>query len=74
MLSTVQWNFHNNPEYRENEYRCICNEHRDDQASLLTCKLYTHLREGLDLYSSDADLVTYFQLVIQERQKKEDRI
>ena len=70
MLSTVQYNFKNNPEFKANEYRCKCGE-LDTQSSLLTCRLYSHLREGLDLSNSDADLVRFFQLVIQERQEEE---
>ena len=68
MLTSVQANFKNNPEYKANGYKCKCGE-EDNQANLLTCPLYEHLRDGLDLINSDIDLVTYFQLVIEERQK-----
>ena len=71
MLSTVQYNFKNHPEYKANAYKCKCGDHVDTQSSLLTCKLYSHLREGLDLLHSDSDLVKYYQLVISERQKEE---
>ena len=72
MLSTVQYNFKNNPTYKANQYRCKCGD-LDTQSSLLTCRLYAHLREGLDLTNSDIDLVRYFQLVIQERQEEQDK-
>ena len=72
MLSTVQYNFKNNPKYKANEYKCKCGD-TDTQSNLLTCKLYRHLREGLDLSNSDTDLVRYFQLVIQERQEEQEQ-
>ena len=67
MLKTVQCNFKNNRKYKENQYLCKCKEHLDSQSSLLECRLYDHLKEGLNIYSSDADLVKVFQLVIQQR-------
>ena len=70
MLTTVQYNFKNNPKFKANDYRCKCGD-LDTQAGLLTCRLYAHLREGLDLSNSDTDLVRFFQLVIQERQEEE---
>ena len=73
MLSTIQWNFQNKPEYKANQYLCRCKEHVDSQSSLLTCKLYSNQRIGLDLYNSDTDLVTYFQRIIQERRQEEER-
>ena len=71
-LSTVQWNFKNNPKYRSNGYLCRCKEHIDTQSSLLNCRLYDHLKDGLDPSNSDIDLVRFFQLVIQERLKEEE--
>ena len=67
MLKAVQCNFKNNRKYKENQYLCKCKEHLDSQSSLLECRLYDHLKEGLNIYSSDADLVKFFQLVIQQR-------
>ena len=72
MLSTVQTNFKNHPQYRANEYKCKCGE-LDTQSNLLPYRLYSHLREGLDLSNSDSDLVRYYQLVIQERMKEQER-
>ena len=69
MLSTVQTNFKNDPLFAANNYRCECGE-EDTQDNLLTCHLYEHLREGLDLVNSDIDLVTYYQLVINERRSE----
>ena len=66
MLSTVQTNFKNDPLFAANNYRCECGD-EDNQNNLLTCPIYEHLREGLDLVNSDIDLVTYYQLVIKER-------
>ena len=68
MLSTIQCNFKGNPEYAANGYLCGCGE-EDRQAHLLTCPLYEHLRQDLDLENSDKDLVSFYQLVIKERQK-----
>ena len=48
MLSTVKYNFKGNPVYAANEYKCECGD-LDTQANLVTCRLYEHLREGLDL-------------------------
>ena len=73
MLSTIQWNFQNQPEFKANQYLCRCTEHVDTQSGLLTCTLYSNLRIGLDLYNSDTDLVTYFQRVMQERRQEEER-
>ena len=73
MLSTFQCNFKGNPEFAANDYMCVCKEHRDDQESVLTCHLYEHLREGLDLLNSDHHLVKYYQLVIEERNKERER-
>ena len=70
MLSTFQCNFKNNPEFVTNNFMCICKEHRDDQESVLNCRLYEHLREGLDLENNDLDLVRYYQLVIEERNRE----
>ena len=72
MLTTVQANFKNNPEFKVNGYKCKCGE-EDNQKNLLNCPLYENLREGLDLINSDIDVVTYFQLVIEERQKEHNR-
>ena len=72
MLSTVQYNFKNHPEYKANAYKCKCGD-LDTQSNLLTCKLYSHLREGLDLSNSDKDLVRYYQLVIQDRQQEKEQ-
>ena len=71
MLSSVQYNVESNPKYKGNSYRCECGE-IDTQENLLTCRLYAHLREDLDLSNSDTDLVRYFQLVIQERQGEQE--
>ena len=68
MLSTIQWNFKNDPLFAADEFLCECGD-LDTQANLLTCRLYEHLRDGLDLAGSDTDLVKYYQLVINERQK-----
>ena len=70
MLTSVQWNFKSDPVFTANEYKCECGD-LDTQANLLTCRLYEHLREGLDLAGSDTDLVKYYQLVISERQKED---
>ena len=72
MMSTVQFNFKNKPEYKANNYKCKCGDHLDTQNNLLACRLYEHLREGLDLANSDTDLVKYFQLVIKERLQEQD--
>ena len=72
MLSTIQSNFKNNPKFKANDYRCKCGD-IDTQSTLLTCKLYSHLREGLDLAHSDTDLVRYYQLVIQHRQQEQEQ-
>ena len=70
MLTSVQWNFKSKPVFAANEYKCECGD-LDTQANLLTCRLYKHLREGLDLVGSDTDLVKYYQLVISERQTED---
>ena len=67
MLSYVKLNFKNKKEYAEKDYLCKCGEHPDSQAALLTCRIYAHLREGLNIFSSDNDLVTYFIQVIKDR-------
>ena len=47
------------PEYRENSYLCECKKHEDNQDEVVSCDLYTHLREGLDL-STQTGIVKYF--------------
>ena len=73
MLSTVKANFKSDPRYA-GDFRCECLEHEDDQASLLTCRLYERHRDGLDLLNSDEDLVTYYKLIIDERRKKAEQL
>ena len=70
MLSSVQMNFKNKPEYKANKYRCVCKE-EDHQAHLTSCMQYKHLQEGLDM-RSDIDLVRFYQLVIREREKEKE--
>ena len=72
MLSTVQFNFKNNNEYKANEYKCKCGD-LDTQTNLLTCRLYSHLREDLDISHSDTDLVRYYQRVIRVRLEEEEQ-
>ena len=71
MLRTVQMNYKNKPEYAANQYKCICGED-DHQVHLTSCPSYAHLREGLDVETSDTDLVRYYQLIIREREQRED--
>ena len=75
MISTIKMNFKNKKEFRDTDggFLCECGEHLDSQSALLSCKLYTHLREGLQIHSSDKDLVKYVQLVIKERHEKENK-
>ena len=68
MLSTVKYNFKASYVNTEDGLKCGCGE-EDRQAHLLTCPLYEHLRQDLDLENSDKDLVSFYQLVIKERQK-----
>ena len=63
----VQANYKGVPEFKRNNYLCECKEHQDDQDKLLSCRLYAHLRNDLDL-SQDIDIVKYFQRVIQDRE------
>ena len=74
MLSTVKLNFKNKKEYAEKDYLCECGEHPDSQAALLTCRIYAHLKEGLNIFGSDNDLVTYYLRVIKDRHDKENNI
>ena len=71
MLRTVQYNFRNNPEYRSNEYKCLCGE-EDRQSHLQYCTVYGHCTDGLDL-AVPADIVTFYQRVISEREQEENR-
>ena len=71
MLPTVQCNFRNKPEYIANQHKCLCGE-EDVQSHLHYCVLYSHCREGLNM-AKPADLVTFFQRVIGEREREEDR-
>ena len=72
MLPTVQYNYKNVPEYRDNNHLCECQE-PDTQAHLVNCMAYKHLQQGLKVKESDTDLVRFYQLVIKERREKEDR-
>ena len=71
MLRTVQHNYKQKPEFKANNYKCVCGED-DIQSHLIHCSSYAHLRDGLNLEGSDEDLVKYFQLVIREREAGED--
>ena len=71
MLPTVQCNFRNKPEYIANQFLCLCGE-EDVQSHLHYCVLYSHCREGLNM-AEPADLVTFFQRVIGEREREEER-
>ena len=73
MLTTIKANFKGDPRYAATDYMCECGEHQDTQSNLLTCRLYERHREGLDLHNSDAHLVKYYQLIIQERQKDNEK-
>ena len=70
MLSSVQMNFKNNPEFKANDYRCGCGDY-DHQDHLTTCLQYTHLQEGLDMETENG-LVRFYQLVIREREKEKE--
>ena len=70
MLSSVQMNFKNNPEFRANDYRCGCGEY-DHQVHLTSCPQYKHLKEGLNM-ETDTGLVRFYQLVIREREKEKE--
>ena len=70
MLSTVQMNFKNIPEYKANDYRCGCGEY-DHQDHLTSCLQYTHLQEGLDMETENG-LVRFYQLVIRERENEKE--
>ena len=72
MLKSVQMNFKRKEEYAANQYKCSCGE-EDHQSHLISCPSYQHLRQGLDLERSDSDLVRYYQLIIKEREQKEDK-
>ena len=72
MLSTVKSNIKGDPEFRTYGYLCQCKEHLDTQNDLLKCKLYENLKNGLDPYNSDIDLVKFFMLVIKQRRKEEE--
>ena len=72
MVHTVQMNYKRKAEFIANEYKCICGED-DHQSHLTSCPSYQHLRQGLDLEGSDADLVRFYQLVIRERVQAEER-
>ena len=71
MLRTVQMNYKHNPVYVANDHKCLCGED-DHQSHLTSCPSYSHLRDGLDLASSDSDLVLYYQRVISKREKREE--
>ena len=71
-LSTAQMNFKHKPEYVLNKWKCSCGED-DYQSHLPHCLSYEHLREGLNLEDSDHDLVLFFQRVIREREREDDR-
>ena len=68
----LQANYRGVPEYRENDYLCQCKKHEYNQALVVSCDLYTHLKECLDL-STDIGIVKYFQRVIQERESKSNK-
>ena len=66
----LQANYKGVPAYRDNNFLCECKNHEDNQSEVVSCQLYEHLREGLDL-SKDAHLVKYFQSVIHERESRQ---
>ena len=72
MLRTVQMNFKRKASFAANLYKCTCMED-DHQEHLISCPSYAPLREGLDLERSDTDLVRYYQLVISDREQREEQ-
>ena len=70
MLSSVQINYKNIPEYKANDYRCGCGEY-DHQEHLTSCTQYKHLQDGLDM-ETDIGLVRFYQMVIREREKEKE--
>ena len=71
MLKSVQINYKNNPEYIANNHKCFCLED-DHQSHLVSCRSYSHLRDGLDILGSDRDLAIYYQRVIRERENTDE--
>ena len=71
MLPTIQMNFKNKNEFKRNDYKCICGN-EDHQSHLISCPSYAFLRVDLDILNSDQDLVSYYQLIVEERRKDDD--
>ena len=70
MLRTVRMSFKSM--YGEDDLRCVCGEY-DQLSHLSSCLSYSHLKEGLRIEESDLHLVRYYQRIINERLREEER-
>ena len=71
-IPTVKSHFKSNQDYSESLYACPegCNK-IDTSNHIKYCPVYADMREGLCL-ESDSDLVSYFQMLIEQQQKREE--
>ena len=72
MTPTVKLNFKNDIHFRKENYKCWICPNLDSQAHIQICDGYEKFRRGKDL-SKEEDLVSFFQLVISERQASKEQ-
>ena len=69
MTQYSKFNFKNDPQYRQDLWKCSsCRTNIDTQSHILWCDSYKKLREGKDL-NSNKDLANYIIEVLKIREK-----
>ena len=73
MMKTVAMNFVNDKKFSSRLWICLCKKCSavDTMSHLKWCGGYAHLHEGLGI-DNDHDLVTFFKLVIKEREDNDN--
>ena len=67
MIKTVKMHFQSNPDFAKNLWKCWHCQNLDTIIHIKNCYSYRELRENKNL-DDDADLVKYFEEVIQLRE------
>ena len=70
MMKNIKLNYKNDPKNVMKLWKCTECDYIDSQDHILWCEGYTELRKNKDL-ENDYDLTSYFQQVMQQRERKE---
>ena len=72
MIKSFKMNFQSQPEYKKENYKCLCGKADSQNHALVNCFLYKDLLEDHDTKSVEG-LVDFFDAILKRRQDEEDR-